>query len=179
MGDEIQDIVQLGHRPALVVVGAEESEILTDTKITTALASEQVIEANQRLLDTFRLAPLPISFTVSHATEVDNRFNRLSNEPVFEHKEASSFSQTPLGAWLKEQGADGLVVSGLSAEQITSIATGALNNNVSVWVVEDACVEAVRESHQNNSDHKILLKSTQEVVEYIAPDAELSDADYI
>ena len=179
MGDELQGIGELGHRPALVVVGAEESEILKDAKFATTLVSEQVIETNQRLLDTFRLAPLPVCFTVSNATEVDGRFNRLSNEPIFELKKDTSFSQPPLITWLQEQGADGLVIYGLSADKISTIATTALNNSVSVWVVEDACVEAVKESQLNDVDSNVLLKSTQEVIEHIAPDAELGDADYI
>ncbi|MFC3095350.1 isochorismatase family protein [Alteromonas sediminis] len=207
MSDLATGSVAFGQRPALIIVDMTNGFTQHDSPLGGASAA--TIETNQRLLDAFRLAPLPVCFTSvvydndseasvfrahlpdlnllqrgTHWVDVDPRLEPLSNEPVFDKTGPSGFFGTHLKAWLDEQQVDSIIVTGLTTSGcVRATVVDGLHHNYPVWVVEDACEDRNLEAHKANLHDMAAkyasVKSTQEVVEYLAPSAELSDADYV
>lgn len=127
----------LGQHPALVLVDIIRG--FTDPDCPLGSESDDVVEANRKLLAAFRSKGLPVFFTTvvyhneqqarvfrdrvpalelltpdSHWIEVDPRLEPLAGERIVEKQWASGFFKTDLDKSLRELGVDSLVVTGLT-----------------------------------------------------------------
>lgn len=199
--------VAFGNKPALVVVDMSNGFTSFDSPLGGA--EESVVAANQRLLSTFRLSALPICFTSvvyrddctngvfrahlpdlnmlkpdTNWVEIDARMSRLSNEPVFEKTGPSGFFGTELEAWLVLNDVDSLVVTGLTTSGcVRATVVDGLHYDYPVWVAEDACGDRNNSAHEANlhdmAAKYATVKTTDEIINMIAPGMPLSDSDYV
>lgn len=177
LGDDVQlqrCAIGLGVRPALVMVDFS----LGFTRPDSPLGSDfdRVVAAAARLLAAFRDARLPICFTTvayRHASEarvfrarlpalemlrtgtewvrIDPRLAPTAAEPVIEKHWASAFHATYLLSWLREQGADSVVVAGLTTSGcVRATAVDALQHDFPVVVVREAVGDRDAQAHAAN-----------------------------
>jgi nicotinamidase-related amidase len=164
----------LGRRPALVLVDLIAS--FTDPDCPLGCEANAVLRANRRLLEAFRAHGLPVAFTTvvyrdDHQArvfrdrlpaldilrpgtpwvEVDRQVAPLAGEPVFEKQWASGFFHTGLDRWLREQGVDSLVVTGLTTSGcVRATAVDGLQHDYCVVVPREAVGDRNPDAHRAN-----------------------------
>ena len=127
----------LGNRPALLIVDIIKG--FTDPDCALGSDADDVVEANRKLLATFRAKSLPVFFTTvgynddeqarvfrdrlpalellkpgTPWIEVDPRLAPAPGEQVLEKQWASGFFKTSLDESLRSLGVDSLVITGLT-----------------------------------------------------------------
>lgn len=127
----------LGQRPALLLVDMING--FTSAECPLGTDCPDVVESNRVLLRRFRQLGLPVVFTTvlyreeqqarvfrqriphlnlltpdSYWVQVDPRLTPVAGEPLLEKQWASSFHRTGLDEYLRGQGVDSLVVTGLT-----------------------------------------------------------------
>ena len=127
----------LGQRPALLLVDMING--FTSAECPLGTDCPDVVESNRVLLRRFRQLGLPVVFTTvlyreeqqarvfrqriphlnlltpdSYWVQVDPRLTPVAGEPLLEKQWASSFHCTGLDEYLRGQGVDSLVVTGLT-----------------------------------------------------------------
>ncbi|MGD2128613.1 MAG: isochorismatase family protein [Lysobacterales bacterium] len=164
----------LGDRPALLLIDMIES--FTDPDCPLGSEADDVVEANRRLLDTFRERGLPVAYTTvvyhderqarvfrdrvpalellkpgTRWVNIDPRLAPRSGEPVFEKQWASAFFRTGLDEYLRGQGVDSLVVTGLTTSGcVRASAVDGLQHDYRVVVPREAVGDRNEEAHQAN-----------------------------
>ncbi|WP_226702820.1 isochorismatase family protein [Microbulbifer elongatus] len=164
----------LGSRPALVLVDMIVG--FTSARCPLGTDCPEVVAANRLLLERFRELDLPVVFTtvVYHREEqarvfrarinhlnlltpqsewvkVDERLAPQEGEPVIAKQWASSFFNTPLDTWLREQGADSLVVTGLTTSGcVRATVVDGLQYDYPVVVPREAVGDRNAEAHRAN-----------------------------
>lgn len=187
--------VGFGEKPALIVVDMTVGFIHPESPLGGQ--NDEVVHANNRLLNQFRLANLPIAFTSvvykddfaasvfrahlpdlnilqagSHWVEVDERLNRLTQEPVFEKTVPSGFFNTGLNDWLVAQKTDCIMVTGLTTSGcVRATVVDGLQHNYPVWVIADACGDRNQSAHDANLHDMAAkyaqVKSVDQVIAYL------------
>jgi nicotinamidase-related amidase len=98
-----------------------------------------------------RLPALDILQAGSHWVGIDPRLAPVSGEPVFAKQFASGFHGTGLAAWLKAQGADSVVVAGLTTSGcVRATAVDALQHDYPVVVAREAVGDRDAAAHAAN-----------------------------
>ena len=164
----------LGRRPALLLVDMIEG--FTDPECPLGSEANAVVEANRRLLELFRAKGLPVAFTTvvyrddrqarvfrdrvpalellkpgTRWVNVDPRLAPRSGEPVFEKRWASGFFGTALDEYLRGQGVDSLVVTGLTTSGcVRATAVDGLQHDYRVVVPREAVGDRNQEAHRAN-----------------------------
>jgi nicotinamidase-related amidase len=164
----------LGNRPALLIVDIINS--FTDPGCPLGSESREVVEANRQLLRAFRDKQLPVVFTTvvyydqsqarvfrdrvpaldilkpgTHWVEVDPRLEPRADEPVFEKQWASGFFKTVLDDYLKKEGVDSLVVTGLTTSGcVRATAVDGLQHEYKVVIPAEAVGDRNEEAHRAN-----------------------------
>jgi maleamate amidohydrolase len=163
-----------GQRPALVLVDLSYGFSSGDSALGGDF--DAVLAAAADLLAAFRLRALPVCFTTvvysapdqarvfrqrlpalellqagSRWVEIDARVRPRDGEPVFAKHWASGFFATPLAGWLRQQGADAVVVCGLTTSGcVRATAVDALQHDYPVAVVREACGDRDPAAHLAN-----------------------------
>jgi nicotinamidase-related amidase len=166
--------ISLGRRPALVLVDLING--FTDPHSPLGSNADAVVEANARLLASFRQRQLPVFYTtvVYHddgqapvfrarlpalellkpgttAIEVDVRLAPREGEPVIEKQYASSFFATDLYSRLRAASVDSLVVTGLTTSGcVRATVVDGLQHDFPVFVPADAVGDRNPEAHLAN-----------------------------
>jgi maleamate amidohydrolase len=164
----------LGKHPALLVVDIINS--FTDPDCPLGSEAGDVVEANRQLLHAFREKQLPVVFTTvvyhdesqarvfrdripaldilepgTHWVEVDPRLKPRRDELVIEKQWASGFFKTRLDEYLKEQGVDSLVVTGLTTSGcVRATAVDGLQHDYKVVIAADAVGDRNEDAHRAN-----------------------------
>ena len=164
----------LGSRPALVLVDMIVG--FTSARCPLGTDCPEVVAANQQLLQRFRALGLPVVFTTvvyqqqdqarvfrarinhlnlltpeSEWVKVDERLAPRKGEPVIAKQWASSFFRTPLDTWLREQGVDSLVVTGLTTSGcVRATVVDGLQHDYPVVVPREAVGDRNPEAHRAN-----------------------------
>lgn len=164
----------LGDRPALLIVDVINS--FTDPDCPLGSEASDVVDANCQLLALFREKQLPVVFTTvayhddsqacvfrdrvpalnilqagTHWVEVDPRLAPRADEPVFEKQWASGFFKTSLDEYLRGQGIDSLVVTGLTTSGcVRATAVDGLQHDYRVVIPEEAVGDRNAEAHRAN-----------------------------
>ena len=164
----------LGSRPALVLVDMIVG--FTSARCPLGTDCPEVVAANQQLLERFRTLGLPVVFTTvvyhredqarvfraridhlnlltpdSEWVKVDERLAPRDDEPVIPKQWASSFYRTSLDTWLREQGADSLVVTGLTTSGcVRATVVDGLQHDYPVVVPREAVGDRNSEAHRAN-----------------------------
>ncbi len=166
--------IGLGKRPALIVVDMIRG--FTSAECALGHDCPDVLQANQRLLTSFRAAALPIFFTTvvyanatqarvfrqrlpalnlleigSPWTEIDPLMNRQPDEVLIEKQWASAFYQTELASSLIAHQADSLVITGLTTSGcVRATAVDGLQHDYPVTVASDAVGDRNQTAHDAN-----------------------------
>lgn len=174
MGDLDRESQGLGSRPALVLVDLIES--FTDPECPLGCAADGVIEANRQLLKAFRGKGLPVAFTTvvyrderqarvfrdrvpaleilkpgTRWVNIDARLAPAPNEPVFEKCWASAFFRTGLDEYLRGEGIDSLVVTGLTTSGcVRATVVDGLQHDYRVVVPSEAVGDRNEAAHRAN-----------------------------
>jgi nicotinamidase-related amidase len=83
--------------------------------------------------------------------DIDRRLAPADGEPVFAKHWASAFFATPLADWLREQGADSLVVTGLTTSGcVRATVVDGLQHDYPVLVPEEAVADRNADAHAAN-----------------------------
>jgi nicotinamidase-related amidase len=164
----------LGIRPALLIVDIINS--FTDPDCPLGSDSGDVVEANRTLLKAFRDCVLPVVFTTvvyhddtqarvfrnrvpaldilepgTRWVEVDPRLEPRADEPVFEKQWASGFFKTGLDEYLRKEGVDSLVVTGLTTSGcVRATAVDGLQHDYKVVIPAEAVGDRNEEAHRAN-----------------------------
>lgn len=164
----------LGNRPALLLVDMIVG--FTSSRCPLGTDCPDVVKANRVLLDRFRSLALPVVFTTvvyhheseapvfrnrikplnlltpdSEWVQVDPRLSPRQGEPVIGKQWASSFHRTNLDDWLKEQGVDSLVVTGLTTSGcVRATVVDGLQYDYPVVVPREAVGDRNPEAHKAN-----------------------------
>jgi maleamate amidohydrolase len=164
----------LGRKPALLLVDMING--FTDPSCPLGAQTDNVVEANRKLLAAFRAKRLPVFFTTvvyrdenqarvfrdrlpaldvltpdSAWVQIDSRLAPLTNEPVIEKQWASGFFRTGLDALLREQGVDSLVVTGLTTSGcVRATAVDGLQYDYRVVIPREAVGDRNAQAHTAN-----------------------------
>lgn len=164
----------LGQRPALLLVDMVVG--FTSSRCPLGTDCPDVVEANRVLLDCFRALGLPVVYTTvvyhhdrearvfrdriehlnlltpdSEWVQIDPRLAPRDGEPVISKQWASSFHRTNLDSWLREQGVDSLVVTGLTTSGcVRATVVDGLQYDFPVVVPEEAVGDRNAEAHRAN-----------------------------
>ena len=164
----------IGTRPALVLV--DLSVGFTDPDSPLGCECDAAMSVNVKLLKAFRAHSLPVFFTSvcyrsaeqatvfrsrlpaldiltpdSRWAHIDSRVQPRPGEPVIEKQYPSGFFGTSLARQLAEQGADSLVITGLTTSGcVRATAVDGLQHDYRVFVVKDAVEDRNREAHEAN-----------------------------
>jgi nicotinamidase-related amidase len=164
----------LGLRPALLLVDMVQA--FTNPSSPLGSEADEVVAACAQLLVAFRARHLPICFTTvvyrsdrearvfrarvpalellaagSSAVQVDARVAPHTGEMLLEKQYASAFFGTGLAAWLREQGADSLVVCGLTTSGcVRATVVDGLQHDYVVWVPRQAVGDRNAAAHAAN-----------------------------
>ena len=164
----------LGSRPALLLVDLIES--FTDPGCPLGCAADGVVEANRRLLQAFRDKGLPVAFTTvvyhddsqarvfrdrvpalellkpgTRWVSIDPRVAPVPGEPTFEKCWASAFFKTGLDEYLRGQGVDSLVVTGLTTSGcVRASAVDGLQHDYRVVIPAEAVGDRNEDAHRAN-----------------------------
>lgn len=159
--------------PALLVV--DLSLGFTDPRSPLACVAEEAVSATAALLQRARAAGAPVAFTtVAYApedeataaifrakvpglralrlgdrlTEIDPRLAPATGEPVLRKLFASAFFGTDLAAWLRDAGADTVVVTGASTSGcVRASVVDALQHGFRALVVREAVADRDLAAH--------------------------------
>ena len=174
MSDLNRQAQGLGKHPALLLVDIINS--FTDPDCPLGSEAGDVVEANRQLLHVFREKQLPVVFTTvvyhdesqarvfrdripaldilepgTHWVEVDPRLNPRSDELVIEKQWASGFFKTCLDEYLKEQGVDSLVITGLTTSGcVRATAVDGLQHDYKVVIPAQAVGDRNQDAHRAN-----------------------------
>jgi len=164
----------LGETPALVLVDMING--FTDPACPLGSPSDDVVEANRKLLEVFRAKGLPVVFTTvvfddkaqarvfrnrvpalevltpdSHWVKVDSRLGPNAGEKVIEKHWASGFFKTDLDGYLRARGVDSLVVTGLTTSGcVRATAVDGLQHDYKVVVPAQAVGDRNQDAHRAN-----------------------------
>jgi maleamate amidohydrolase len=174
MADLDRESQGLGSRPALVLVDLIES--FTDPECPLGCAADGVVDANRQLLRAFRGKGLPVAFTTvvyrderqarvfrdrvpaleilkpgTRWVNIDARVAPAPNEPVFEKCWASAFFRTGLDEYLRGEGIDSLVVTGLTTSGcVRATVVDGLQHDYRVVVPSEAVGDRNEAAHRAN-----------------------------
>lgn len=163
-----------GHKPALIVVDATVG--FTDPRSPLGAESTSVVSAIARLLHAFRQRKFPVVFTTnsySHAAEasvfreklpvldqlvaggplaaIDPRILPEPGEIVLNKGVPSAFFDSPLRQLLSNLGVDSTFVTGFSTSGcVRATAVDALQSNLKLVVIRDACGDRDLQAHEAN-----------------------------
>jgi len=164
----------LGKRPALLIVDMINS--FTDPACALGSESDDVVEANRKLLEAFRDRHLPVVFTTvvyhddkqarvfrdrvpaleilkpgTHWVEIDDRLAPEAGEAVIEKQWASAFFKTGLDERLESEGVDSLVVTGLTTSGcVRATVVDSLQHDYRVVVAKEAVGDRNPDAHRAN-----------------------------
>ena len=164
----------LGSRPALIVVDVVKG--FTDPSCPLGSESDDVVEANVRLINAFHDAGLPVVLTTviyrngqqasvfraripalnlltpeSEWVLFDSRLPVEPSDVQLEKRHASSFHGTDLDESLRDQDVDSVVVTGLTTSGcVRATAVDGLQNNYRVVVPREACGDRDKQAHEAN-----------------------------
>ncbi len=166
--------VGIGQRPALILVDMIKG--FTSSACPLGTDCPEVVEANARLLEAFRVKNLPVFFTTvvyhndrqasvfrnriqalncltpeSEWVEVDPALTPREGEALIEKQWASSFFGTDLSDQLRDVGADSLVVTGLTTSGcVRATVVDGLQHNFPVVVPREAVGDRNPVAHEAN-----------------------------
>ncbi|MBB5210151.1 isochorismatase family protein [Microbulbifer hydrolyticus] len=172
--DLVRKSLGLGKKPALLLVDMIVG--FTSSRCPLGTDCPEVVAANRRLLDRFRRLGLPVVYTTvvyhhdgearvfrdriqhlnvltpdSEWVQVDPRLAPRDDEPVFSKQWASSFHRTGLDGWLREQGVDSLVVTGLTTSGcVRATVVDGLQYDYPVVVPREAVGDRNPDAHRAN-----------------------------
>ncbi|HEY8568571.1 isochorismatase family protein [Microbulbifer sp.] len=164
----------LGKKPALLLVDMVVG--FTSSRCPLGTDCPDVVEANRVLLERFRDLGLPVVFTTvvyhhdgearvfrdriqhlnlltpdSEWVQIDPRLAPRDGEPVISKQWASSFHRTNLDDWLRGQGVDSLVVTGLTTSGcVRATVVDGLQYDYPVVVPREAVGDRNPEAHKAN-----------------------------
>lgn len=169
-----QQALGLGRRPALLVIDATRG--FTDPASPLGCDASDAMANIVRLQAAFRTRDLPIVYTINayaRASEASvfreklpvlnelrvdgpwaalhDALRPLAGELQLRKAVPSAFFDSPLRAWLQERAVDSAVVCGFSTSGcVRASAVDALQCNLRVTVVADACADRDIEAHAYN-----------------------------
>lgn len=164
----------LGRKPALVLV--DVSNGFTDPSSPLGSECDTVVNACAQLLGGFRQRRLPVCFTTvvyerpleaavfrgrlpalnslepnSYSIAIDQRVAPLADEYLLQKQYASAFFKTDLQDWLVAEGADSLVICGLTTSGcVRATVVDGLQYDYSVWLAREAVGDRNLAAHQAN-----------------------------
>jgi len=164
----------LGRKPALLLVDMING--FTDPASPLGAPADDVVDANRRLLASFRAHGLPVFFTTvvyhndrqarvfrdrlpalevliagSPWIEIDSRLTPLPGEDVIEKNWASAFFKTDLDTMLGQKNVDSLVVTGLTTSGcVRATAVDGLQHDYRVVVPREAVGDRNPQAHAAN-----------------------------
>lgn len=164
----------LGRRPALLLVDIIEG--FTDPDCPLGSDADAVVEANGRLLEACRARGLPVVFTTvvyhddsqarvfrdrvpaleilkpgTRWVRIDPRLGPAPGEPVFEKQWASAFFRSGLDDYLRDEGVDSLIVTGLTTSGcVRATVVDGLQHDYRVVVPAAAVGDRNPEAHRAN-----------------------------
>lgn len=163
-----------GIKPALIVVDIVKG--FTDPSCPLGSESDDVVEANVRLMNAFHDSDLPVVLTTviyrddrqasvfraripalnlltpdSEWVRFDSRLPIEDSDLRLEKRHASSFHGTKLDEWLRVRDVDSVVVTGLTTSGcVRATAVDGLQNNYHVVVPGEACGDRDIQAHDAN-----------------------------
>ena len=164
----------IGQHPALVVVDVVVG--FTDPACPLGSEADAVVSANIELMNAFHCADLPVVLTTviyhnaeqasvfrarvptlnlltpdSEWVKFDPRLPIAPSDLQLEKLHASGFHGTDLDDWLKAEGVDSLVVTGLTTSGcVRATAVDGLQNNYRVLVPREASGDRDEQAHEAN-----------------------------
>jgi nicotinamidase-related amidase len=174
MADLQRQLLGLGEHPALVLVDVIKG--FTDPVCPLGSEADSVVDACRTLLETFRKKRLPVFFTTvvyqdesqarvfrqrlpalnvlepdSEWVKIDPRIAPVKGEAVIEKQWASGFFDTDLAQRLKDEGADSIVVGGLTTSGcVRATAVDGLQNDYRVVIPREATGDRNLAAHESN-----------------------------
>jgi len=174
MADLQRQLLGLGEHPALVLVDVING--FTDPACPLGSEADSVVDACRTLLEIFRKKRLPVFFTSvvyrdesqarvfrqrlpalnvlepgSEWVKIDPRIAPVSGEAVIEKRWASGFFNTDLAQRLKDEGADSIVVGGLTTSGcVRATAVDGLQNDYRVVIAREATGDRNLAAHESN-----------------------------
>jgi nicotinamidase-related amidase len=174
MADLQRQLLGLGEHPALVLVDVING--FTDPACPLGSEADSVVDACRTLLEIFRKKRLPVFFTSvvyrdesqarvfrqrlpalnvlepgSEWVKIDPRIAPVNGETVIEKQWASGFFNTDLAQRLKDEGADSIVVGGLTTSGcVRATAVDGLQNDYRVVIAREATGDRNLAAHESN-----------------------------
>lgn len=174
MADLQRQLLGLGEHPALVLVDVING--FTDPACPLGSEADSVVDACRTLLEIFRKKRLPVFFTSvvyrdesqarvfrqrlpalnvlepgSEWVKIDPRIAPVNGEAVIEKQWASGFFNTDLAQRLKDEGADSIVVGGLTTSGcVRATAVDGLQNDYRVVIAREATGDRNLAAHESN-----------------------------
>ena len=174
MADLQRQLLGLGEHPALVLVDVING--FTDPACPLGSEADLVVDACRTLLEIFRKKRLPVFFTSvvyrdesqarvfrqrlpalnvlepgSEWVKIDPRIAPVNGETVIEKRWASGFFNTDLAQRLKDEGADSIVVGGLTTSGcVRATAVDGLQNDYRVVIAREATGDRNLAAHESN-----------------------------
>lgn len=174
MADLQRQLLGLGEHPALVLVDVING--FTDPACPLGSEADSVVDACRTLLEIFRKKRLPVFFTSvvyrdesqarvfrqrlpalnvlepgSEWVKIDPRIAPVNGETVIEKRWASGFFNTDLAQRLKDEGADSIVVGGLTTSGcVRATAVDGLQNDYRVVIAREATGDRNLAAHESN-----------------------------
>ena len=174
MADLQRQLLGLGEHPALVLVDVING--FTNPACPLGSEADLVVDACRTLLEIFRKKRLPVFFTSvvyrdesqarvfrqrlpalnvlepgSEWVKIDPRIAPVNGETVIEKRWASGFFNTDLAQRLKDEGADSIVVGGLTTSGcVRATAVDGLQNDYRVVIAREATGDRNLAAHESN-----------------------------
>ena len=174
MADLQRQLLGLGEHPALVLVDVING--FTDPACPLGSEADSVVDACRTLLEIFRKKQLPVFFTSvvyrdesqarvfrqrlpalnvlepgSEWVKIDPRIAPVNGETVIEKQWASGFFNTDLAQRIKDEGADSIVVGGLTTSGcVRATAVDGLQNDYRVVIAREATGDRNLAAHESN-----------------------------
>ena len=174
MADLQHQLLGLGEHPALILVDVING--FTDPACPLGSEADSVVDACRTLLEIFRKKRLPVFFTSvvyrdesqarvfrqrlpalnvlepgSEWVKIDPRVAPVIGETVIEKRWASGFFNTDLAQRLKDEGADSIVVGGLTTSGcVRATAVDGLQNDYRVVIAREATGDRNLAAHESN-----------------------------
>jgi nicotinamidase-related amidase len=174
MADLQRQLLGLGEHPALILVDVING--FTDPACPLGSEADSVVDACRTLLEIFRKKRLPVFFTSvvyrdesqarvfrqrlpalnvlkpgSEWVKIDPRIAPVIGETVIEKRWASGFFNTDLAQRLKDEGADSIVVGGLTTSGcVRATAVDGLQNDYRVVIAREATGDRNLAAHESN-----------------------------
>jgi len=174
MADLQHQLLGLGEHPALILVDVING--FTDPACPLGSEADSVVDACRTLLEIFRKKRLPVFFTSvvyrdesqarvfrqrlpalnvlepgSEWVKIDPRVAPVIGETVIEKRWASGFFNTDLAQRLKDEGADSIVVGGLTTSGcVRATVVDGLQNDYRVVIAREATGDRNLAAHESN-----------------------------